>query len=378
MAVALIVLTLLAPIAMAMPGDPPIKALSPKDGASIPATDLGIKVTFACPAYSTDIENEGEDDEKKVAGSIDDYEVHFSTGTTRGPDGVLTTAGFGEDGEGLVDPGPEKGTCSAELSLPEGPVPVALYSGVVHWQAFRTCDGCDSDQYETGPVSAFTVTPDVEEPELNVQDHVYAGYLTRVAFSTGSDLGRAQVVLQRWNGQEWLEVEKLDADSGGETAFFVKFKEPAKTPIRAVITAPGITYPLEPQTLNVRKAGKKRAVDAADDGKYLVDKSERATAPARFTVANDGKLLRGLRASVPATCRAGAAAVNVQASVALKRARIAPDGTVVGMAVSHGETPAIVTIVGSLHDRHFSGQLTTTYLNCTGSREIDAELGSSR
>jgi hypothetical protein len=67
--------------------------------------------------------------------------------------------------------------------------------------------------------------------------------------------------------------------------------------------------------------------------------------------------------------------VAVIAKVASKRARIAPDDTVVAEATTEGKTPSHVALVGNLHDRHFSGDLTTSYLNCTGSRQIEADLG---
>jgi hypothetical protein len=359
--------------ASALPGDPPITTISPPSGASVPAEDLGLKVTFSCPAYTKGVEGEGEE-EKKTAGTADDYGVHFSTGPSVGSDGLLTTAGFGDDGEGLVDVEADKTTCSAELQLPSKPVPADLYRGTVYWQANRACESCDAREYEVGPVNSFVVTPNVELPELTLEPHVYAGYLTKVGFSTGSDLTGATFVLQRLTKGAWTEVESTPAESSGEAAFFTKLAA-GKTKLRVLVTAPGFELGLEPKKLTVRKPEGKSSVDGSDDGLYEVDEPERAKAPAHFKVEDDGKVLSDLRAQVPATCRAGLTSVSVNATVALSHARIAPDGTVVAEATTKGTTPAHVTLVGNLHDRHFSGELTTTYLNCSGSREVEADLG---
>lgn len=371
--VAALALAAFVAVASALPGDPPIKTLSPPDGATVPAEDLGLKVTFTCPAYTKEVEGEGED-ETKVAGGPDDYGVHFSTSSKVGADGLLTTAGFGDDGEGLVDVEADKTTCDAELQLPGKPLPADLYRGTIYWQAYRACEGCTPDEYETGPVNSMAVTPNVEAPELSIEDHVYAGYLTKVGFSTGSDLTGATFVLQRLTKGAWTEIESAPAESSGEASFFTKLSA-GKTQLRVVITAPGFELGLEPEKLTVRKPGGKSSVDGTDDGLYEVDKPESAKAPAHFQVDDGGTALSHLRAQVPATCRTGTTSVGVLAKVALKRARIAPDGTVVAEATTEGKTPAHVTLVGNLHDRHFSGTLTTAYLNCTGSRDIETDLG---
>lgn len=361
-------------VASALPGDPPITTISPVNGASVPADDLGLNVTFSCPAYSKDVEGEDED-QKKIAGTADDYGVHFSTGAAIGHDGLLTTAGFGDEGEGLVDVAADKKTCSAELQLPSKPVPADLYRGAIYWQAYRACEGCTPDEYEAGPVNKMVVTPNVELAELTLEPHVYAGYLTKVEFSTASDLTGATFVLQRITKGAWTEIESAPADSGGEASFFTKLAA-GKTQLRVLVTAPGFELGLEPQKLTVRKPGGKSSVDGSDDGLYEVDKPEGAKSPAHFKVEDDGTVLGGLHAQVVATCRSsGITSVQAVAKVALKRARIAPDGTVVAEATTKGRTPAHVTLVGNLHDRHFSGELTTAYLDCTGDRDFEADLG---
>jgi len=367
-------LVALAPVASAMPGDPPISALSPASGASVPATDRGIKVSFACPDFSTDVEI-GAGGERNVPGSLGDYGVRVSTSAVLGPGGLLTTAGFGPtDGNVPVKPAGDGVTCGAELSLPGLPIPAPLFSGTIYWQPFRLCPGCGTTGFEPGPVVPLVITPNIQAPELSFEAQVYAGYMTKVTFSTLSNLAGARVVLQSWNGTEWQEVGNVSAGAG-KVSFFVKLKAPALVPLRAALTAPGVFFPLLPRLLNVLPPATKRAVDAKDDGRYLVvPKRERSTAPGRFRITHAGKLLEGLKATVPATCTSGADTAPTTATVALRRARIAPDGTVIGKATTHGATPAVVTLAGRLHDRHFSGELTTTFLNCTGTRNLEADL----
>jgi hypothetical protein len=367
--------------ASAAPGDPPIVTKSPASGSTVAANDLGLKVEFGCPAYTKSTETkDGEDGEEivvKEPGDADEYGVHFSTGTAIGPDGLLTTAGFGDDGEGLVDVAADKVTCSAELNLPEGPVPADLYSGTIYWQAYRNCDACEPAEYEAGPVNAMVVTPNVEEPELELEDHVFAGLLTKVSFSTFSDLSGASIVLQRWDGKRWLEMDEAPAGEGGDSDFYVKFKRPAHTAVRVVIAAPGvgIAYATEPRKLTVRDADAKRSVGYGDEGVYLPLKAERAKAPAHFKVEDDGAALVDLFARVESRCTAGLVSATTYAKVEIKRAHIAPDGSVTAELHTKGATPATITLVGDLHDRQFSGELSTSFLNCSGSRQLELDLG---
>jgi len=361
---ALIALAALAPVASALPGDPPINSLSPASGASVPATDSGIKVGFACPAFSADVE---------ILGGVRDYGVRVSTSAVLGPDGLLTPAGFGaSNGSVPVKPAGDGVSCGAELSLSGLPVPAPLFSGTIYWQPFRFCPGCETG-FEAGPVTPLVITPDIKAPELSFEAQVYAGYLTKVTFSTLSDLTGARVLLQRWDGTEWQEVGNVSAGAG-KVSYFLALRAPALVPLRVALTAPGVFLPLLPRLLNVLPPGARRSVDAKDDGRYLVPERERSTAPGHFRITRDGRLLEGLRASVPATCTSGEATAPTTATVALRRARIAPDGTVIARATTHGATPAVVTLAGRVHDRHFSGELTTTFLSCTGTRHLEARL----
>jgi hypothetical protein len=63
---------------------------------------------------------------------------------------------------------------------------------------------------------------------------------------------------------------------------------------------------------------------------------------------------------------------KVTVKTALRAARIAPDGTVVGRMLAKGTEPEYVTFVGQLFDRRLSGTLTTAFGPCSGTREIEA------
>jgi hypothetical protein len=141
-----------------------------------------------------------------------------------------------------------------------------------------------------------------------------------------------------------------------------------------VVAAPGIEVGLEPQKLKVRKLGGESSVDESDDGRYLVAEKERATAPAHLEVSADGTVVGDLVARVPATCTTGSASAPASAKVVMKRARIAPDGTVVGEAKTKERRRRSSPSPCDLHDKHFSGELTTTYLSCSGTREFEADL----
>jgi len=378
----------LAPgFAKALPGDPPIVPLGPANGAIVPADEFGIKVSFQCPAYHSEEDEEEEEEEEGGAGSevkptpededladASDYTVRFSTSPATESDGRLSTAGFGEEyGEGFPDPGSDKVTCATDLELPANFAPVALYQGTIYWQAARQCDACASE-WEAGPVRSFNLVPNVEEPELDLQEHVYAGYLTDIGFSSFSDLTGATIELQRFEHGAWAPLAQEPAQSSDEAAFFVKLPA-AHTALRTVLKTATISLPLAPQKVTIHKLGKRRSTSAHDDGRYLAaPKKERATMPVSLMITDRGKELRGLRAAVEATCPGPTPAQDAKLKVAatLRSARIAPDGTVVGQMLTKGPQPAYVTLVGQLFDHRLSGTLTTSFAGCSGTREIEA------
>jgi hypothetical protein len=370
--------------AAALPGDPPITPVSPADGASVPAVEEGLKVSYSCPTYRTAVEIEEEEVENEeeeieviekpvtVFEGTEGYGVIFSTGPGLGKDGRLISAGFGEAGEAEAEAVKGTPNCTSELELPTTPNPAVLYQGRVYWQAFRECEGCALG-FETGPVRSFVVVPTIEEAEITYEDHVFGGYLTKVAFFASSGLKGAKVVLQRWTGTEWATIAEEPGTELGENSFFVTLGGGHKL-LRPVVVGVGITLPLEEKAKTVRKAKKGPRTPVATGGWVYALKPEREEFPLTFKVTDHGTMLRGLTASMEAICRGPAKdqKVTIEASSAVKSVPIAPDGSVVAHFATAGATPSTVTLTGSFFGGRFTGLLTSEFLNCKGFREFEA------
>jgi hypothetical protein len=381
---ALLISLLVAAASSALPGDPPIAYQSPADGAGVPAVAEGLKVTFTCPSYRLAEEpeeeeegGEGEEEGPKlvpVPGGAENYGVDFSTSPTLGKDGRLTTAGFGEAGEGESEY--VKGTpwCSSELELPTAPNPAVLYSGRVYWQAYRECEGCASG-YETGPVSSFVVYPHIEEAEINYANHVFGGYLTKISFFAEAELKGATVQLQEWDGDAWATIASEPGSASGENAFFVKL-EPGHRLLRAQVAGTGVTLPLEQKMKTVRKPGGSPPPPVAPGTWVVAGKKEQEEFPATFRVTDGGTMLRGLSAESEAFCSGPTKAENtvIEATSVIKSARIAPDGSVAGRTVTKGATPNVITLTGSFYNGRFTGELLSTFATCRGFRQFEAVL----
>jgi hypothetical protein len=370
--------------AEALPGDPPIAPVSPADGASVPAVEEGLKVTYSCPGYRTaeEVEEEEVEDEEgeievieksiPIFETSEGYGVRFSTGFALGADGRLVSSGFGEAGEGEAEAVKGTPNCTSELELPTSPNPAVLYQGRVYWQAFRACEGCATG-FETGPLRSFVVVPTIEEAEISYENHVYGGYLTKVNFFASSGLKGAKVALQRWTGSEWMTIAEEPGTDTGENSFFVTLGAGHKL-LRPVAVGTGVVLPLEEKAKTVRKAKKgPRTPVATGDWVYAL-KPEREEFPLTFRVTDDGTMLRGLTASVEAICKGPAKdqKATIEATSAVKSVPIAPDGSVVAHFATTSGTPATVSLTGNFFGGRFSGLLTSEFLNCKGFREFEA------
>jgi hypothetical protein len=383
---AALVSLLVAAIASALPGDPPIANQSPADGATVPAVAEGLKVTFSCPAYRTveevvEIEEENEEEEIEIIeetipvfGGSEEYGVNFSTSPALGADGRLTTTGFGEAGEGESEAVKGTANCSSELELPTSPNPAVLNSGRVYWQAFRECEGCASG-YETGPVSSFVLVPKIEEAEINYVNHIFGGYLTKIHFFAEAELRGAKVLLQRWDGSAWETIAEEDGNNAGENNFYVTLATGHQL-LRPLLVGTGVSLALEAKARTVRRP-KGSPPAPVEPGTWVVaGKSEPEEFPLSFKVTDGGTMLRGLNAAVEAICHAATPAGNVtiEAVSAIHHARIAPDGSVVGRTRSSGAIPSIVALTGNFYNGRFTGELTSAFANCTGFRQFEAVL----
>jgi hypothetical protein len=386
---------------------PPIDPQSPGEAATVEASGEALKVTFSCPQFVYEL---GEEEEIEVAppvppeeeeeeeeeatppiivigpptlGGAENYAVHFSTSPTVNPaTGQLGTSGFGEAGEGESEA--IKGSnaqCSSELELPSKPFPATLYEGTVYWQAYRESTVVP-DQIEVGPVRSFKVVPHIEEPEVLFREQVFAGYLTKVFFGYEAELGGAVVELQEWDGTAWVKVAEAPGSNRGENNFYVKPKKPGRHLYRPVVTAGSMAGPLALEYVAkvVRKPSKTRVTSAADDGAYVAaNAKEREEWPIEMTVAGGGTVLKNLKVEAETTCKGPTKAQDVKLEIpaVLKHAKIAPDGTVFGVTETSGPEVWTVTLVGSLFQGRFQGELSTSRTNCTGYRTIDAILKKS-
>lgn len=413
---ALAVLVLEVGAAGASPAtSPPIEPQSPGEGATIQASGEALKVSFTCPQFvyeegelieeeeieepeekeegSEEGEEEGEGGEEEVIptppapvfgppvlGGAENYAVHFSTSRAVNPTtGQLGTSGFGEAGEGEAEGiKPTEASCSSELELPTKPFPATLYEGIVYWQPYRESTVVP-DEIEVGPVRSFLVVPHVEEPEVLFREQVFAGYLTKVFFGYEAELEGSVVELQELRGTTWTKVAEAPGSNSGENNFYVKLKKPGRHTFRPVVNAGSMGHPLPLEEVSkvARKPTKARVTSAADDGAYVAaNGKEREEWPIEMSVSGGGTTLRNLKVEAETTCKGPTKAQDVKLEVpaVMKHAKIAPDGTVFGVTKTNGPEVWTVTLVGSLFQGRFQGELTTARTNCTGYRTIDAIL----
>ncbi len=417
---ALVALVLEVGAAGASPAtSPTFEPQIPPDGGSVQASGEPLTVTFSCPSFVYEegevIEEEGEEveepEEKEeeaeegeeeseggeeeiipppvepvigppTLGTPENYAVHFSTSPAVNASGQLSTAGFGEAGEGEAEGiKPANTTCTSELELPTKPYPATLYEGKIYWQPYREST-LVPDEIEVGPVHSFTVRPAVELPELIFREQIFAGYLTKIGFDYEAELEGATVELQEWDGSAWTKIAEAPGSESGENAFYAKFKKPGRHIFRPVVTSGSMAAPLvlERITKVVRKPTKARVTSTADDGAYVAaNAKEREEWPIAFSVSKSGGTLSNLSVEAETTCKGPTKETNVHLEVPalLKHARIAPDGTVFGVTTTQGPEVWTVTLVGSLFQGRFQGELTTSHANCTGYRTIDAILKKS-
>jgi hypothetical protein len=402
---------------------PPIDLVSPTEGATVEASGEPLKVTFSCPQFVYEAgeeeeievlppeeeekpeeggeEGEGSEEEEEGAeegeevtpspiivvgpptlGGAENYAVHYSTSPTVNAAGQLGITGFGEAGEGESEA--IKGSnaqCSSELELPTKPFPATLYEGRIYWQATREST-IALDAIEVGPVHSFVVAPHIEEPEVLFREQVFAGYLTKVFFGYEAELEGAVVELQEWDGNAWTKVAEAPGSNRGENNFYVKLKNPGRHLFRPVVSAGSMAGPLPLEQISkvVRKPSKTRVTSAADDGAYVAaNAKEREEWPVEMSVSGGGTTLKNLKVEAETTCKGPTKAQDVKLEIpaVLKHAKIAPDGTVFGVSKTAGPEAWTVTLVGSIFQGRFQGELSTSRTNCTGYRTIDAILAKS-
>jgi hypothetical protein len=147
--------------------------------------------------------------------------------------------------------------------------------------------------------------------------------------------------------------------------------------LRPVVVGTGVTVPLEPKARTVRKA-KGSPPSPVKTGTWEVAGSAetREEEPLSFKVTKGGTMLSGLLAYAEAICQAApkAPTVTIESTVAIRKARIAPDGTVVAHRITTGATPTIISLTGNFFNGRFTGEINSNFLDCAGFRQFEAVL----
>jgi hypothetical protein len=147
--VAMLMLACAAP-AVAPAQNPPVTALLPADGASLPVDPGGIELRYTCPLYISSGEPPFA-----VYGSRRDYGVLVADQPTLGNDGRLLQSNW-------IDFPPSDDV--PDNDLPEDQCRTYFHEdnhhltpGVYYWQAFRICVACPGG-YDTSAVRSFRLT----------------------------------------------------------------------------------------------------------------------------------------------------------------------------------------------------------------------------
>lgn len=366
---AALTLLLVAAPAGAYPGtpiEPPVQYLAPPEFGAVPVAKGGVDVSYACPSYPS--------------GGASDYVVRFSNGDEKDTAGRLAASARYFVGEAPAQLGPQPGSCTSHLQLPTMTFPAALYLGSLAWQVSRRCGGCQYG-WEVGPLGWVFLIPNVEGAELTTPKHLYAGYLSRFTFHATADLSATEVALQgigpKLGPRGWADLARTPYDPAGKNALLVKLPVGSHK-LRVNVYAAGASQGLPNQEVTVEKPTGPWSTGARDDGRYSSVSSGGGPGRLTFEVTGRGKALRDLRGPVWVNCQGPSPAQGTVATVdaRIRAARVAPDGTVVGRALSHGEPGSYVTVAGRLRRGRFSGTVTATSASCSGSRQFAAALGT--
>ncbi len=353
-AVVLVALSMLAlaPAAHALPGDPPIAALSPKDGESVPADDAGIAVSFTCPAYTKREANELFGPE---AGLLSDYEARFSRSAATGPDGRLAESAA----TGRVDArAGQPGICDAVLGQGGFPRPQST-PGTYFWQAARDCPSC-AGGFEVGPVVRFVIRA-AGAATLKAPDTAYAGYPFVVKATYAGTSGQFQ--LQRKAGSAWTTIARFVGDAEP----IVTLARGRQT-LRIVVQVGSDTVTSKTETVDVKRA-RNWMTAKRDDGTYRDPQRQSV----KLKVTGSGKRITGFQADVPTLCANPSSTTGTSPNIArvtLPQIKIAPDGRFAFTARISGQT---VRLVGRLQGRKLRDtRASITQTNCSGSIAVEA------
>lgn len=350
----------LAPSALALPGDAAVAPLTPAEAAVLPAG--GIAVTYACPVYRQ-IDLGGG---LAYYGKWSDYGVILATSPELGADGRLR-----QDRVVAADTGHQPNTlpadqCAGSLGTGRADGPENT-PGTYYWQAYRICGGC-AGGYEASEVRSLSVRADAT-PAVRPPGPAFAGYPVAIPLSLKGVPDGATVALQRRAGSGFRTLGTATARAErGEVVVTLPagrqgLRVTARLGTQDVVSAVA--------TVRVRPAGSARATTARDDGTW------KGTRPAvSFTIASGGRTIRSFRAGVTMLCPQvglpfGQGQLTTQAGVAAFRsARIAPDGRFIAASAVKGSA---VLVRGTVRAGRLTGGVARlSVAACTGTATFTA------
>ncbi len=365
---AMLAAALLVPaVASAGPGDPPVEAVLPADGAVSPVDPDGIEARYTCPApYHVT-----SPDTFPTFGDRKDYGVWFANSPALGSDGRLLQANL------VAIAGPDQvqdndipaGQCRAFMAdadnRPEST------PGTYYWQAWRLCLDCPGE-YETSPVRSFRLTAAGSAARLAVAPpaRIYRGFAFALPLTTdGIDSG-ADVAVQVKRGGSWKTFAATTAN--GRTAeLAVKLPrsvKAGKARLRAIATLGNETLTSPERRIRVRRA-KRWQTSGEQDGKWT---GKAGGLPVEFRIAGRGRTIRAGRFQLALLCPTPGMVGQFTTQIAdapLPRAKIAPDGSFVFAGVVEG---AASFVRGRIRGGSAKGTADMTLGPCTGSAAFTA------
>jgi hypothetical protein len=299
--------------AAALPGDPPIVAQAPADGAMLPTDPDGVPVSFTCPLYRSYDAGGG------------------SSSPALGPDGRLADPVALD--QASETPPTASGQCTAAMNAGGAQRPQET-PGTYYWQAWRICTGCPLG-YETGPVRKLVLSSGAKAA-LRPPARAWAGYPLALAISLPGVTNGAPVRIERKAGSGWQRLASTTAV--GEAAEAVVTLARGTHRLRAVATLGAQTVTSPARRLTVRRAAH-WTTTGKDDGAYTGRKPT-----VRFKVVKRGRLITGFSASVAMLCPSVQPGqfTTLIGTALVRRIRIAPDGSFLAASTPKRDTAVLV------------------------------------
>ena len=364
---ALVAAALLFPAtASALPGDPPIAAVAPADGATLPVDANGIETRYACPEpYHMTPEPFA------VYGARRDYGVWFSATPALGSDGRLLQADLvaisGPDE--LQDNDIPAGQCRAFMADRDNRPEVT--PGTYYWQAWRLCLDCPGS-YETTPVRSFRLTAAGSAVKLGLTPpaRAYKGYPFVAGLRADGITG--DVALQVKGKGAWRGVGRIPAGPQQDVAVSLpRSLKPGRYRIRAAAAVGTETLTSPARRLRLRKA-KGWTTSKRQDGAWS---GTAGKLPVAFRVSGGGRTVKAGRFQLTLLCPTPGMVNPFTIQIAdapLTRARIAPDGSFVFAGTVDGHA---AFVRGRIKGRRATGKAELSLGPCSGGSAFSARRG---